>query len=215
MKKTPNKVCVKTLKLEMRHLIRNTLKNIQVSTMEERSNIVFNKVTQQDFYRKATGISIFLSMPSPKEIQTWNFVKQCFKDGKNVFVPKVTGSTNDDMIMIPVKQVEDIESWPLSKWKIKEPPIEYYTNLINEESLVNIDLIIVPGLAFSKEKYRLGQGKGYYDTFFKKIYQARSQKELKPPVLIGVGLDEQIVDNVPVEDHDYVLDHIITPELIV
>ena len=55
----------------------------------------------------------------------------------------------------------------------------------------------------------------YYDTFFKKIYQARSQKELKPPLLIGVGLDEQIVDNVPVEDHDYVLDHIITPKLIV
>ena len=51
---------------------------------------------------------------------------------------------------------------------------EIYFQVENEESLVNIDLIIVPGLAFSKEKYRLGQGKGYYDTFFKKIYQHKN-----------------------------------------
>ena len=78
-----------------------------------------------------------------------------------------------------------------------------------------IELVIVPGVAFSRQKYRLGQGKGYYDTFFQKIYHRRQQINLKPPVLVGVALDEQIVDNVRVEEHDYTLDHVVTPSGIV
>ncbi len=201
---------VQGLKKALRKNIRNTLKEIPVTIIEERSIAVFDKITQQEFYKNANCISIFLSMPPPKEIQTWSFVKQCFKDGKSVYVPKVIGLNSDDMIMVPVDKVEDIQNWPLSNWKIPEPPSSYYNNNDNiKNGIGNIDLVIVPGLAFSIEKYRLGQGKGYYDTFFKKLYEAR--KTIDAPLLVGVALDEQIVDTVPVEEHDYILDYIVTP----
>ena len=183
-----------------------------LSVVEDIS-LVFENVRSQAFYNRQS-VSVFLSMPAPMEIQTLSFVKQCFKDGKRVYVPKVTGSTRDNMKMIHVNDFKDIQTWPLSKWKIREPPADYYVNKEADADALEsskIELVIVPGVAFSRQKCRLGQGKGFYDTFFQKIYHRRQQSNLKPPVLVGVALDEQIVDSVPVEEHDYTLDHVVTP----
>ena len=194
------------------------MKKMSVAFVEEQSSLVFENVRSQAFYKQAKCVSVFLSMPAPMEIQTLSFVKQCFEDGKRVYVPKVTGSTRDNMKMIHVNDFKDIQTWPLSKWKIREPPADYYVNKEADADALEsskIELVIVPGVAFSRQKCRLGQGKGFYDTFFQKIYHRRQQSNLKPPVLVGVALDEQIVDSVPVEEHDYTLDHVVTPSGIV
>ena len=65
----------------------------------------------------------------------------------------------------------------------------------------NIDLVVVPGVAFDTKKNRLGRGKGYYDRFFKK----------KRTIKIGVGFDFQLINSVPVNSWDKRLDMIITP----
>lgn len=59
----------------------------------------------------------------------------------------------------------DIESWPKNKWGIPEPPKGGHPRLeaLDEES--DLDLFIVPGLAFDKERGRLGQGAGFYDRY--------------------------------------------------
>jgi 5-formyltetrahydrofolate cyclo-ligase len=62
------------------------------------------------------------------------------------------------------------------------------------------DLIIVPGLAFDKNYYRMGYGAGYYDTFL-----AQHPNALK----IGVCYPFQLVDEVPIEAHDVKLDGVI------
>ncbi len=64
------------------------------------------------------------------------------------------------------------------------------------------DVVIVPGLAFTRRGDRLGQGGGWYDRFL-----AGVRPECRT---IGVGFDEQIVDDLPVEDHDIRLDHVVT-----
>lgn len=63
-------------------------------------------------------------------------------------------------------------------------------------------LILVPGLAFDKNCFRLGRGKGFYDKFLSGI-----DKSVKK---IGIGYDFQIVESVPAEDHDFPLDSVIT-----
>ena len=194
------------------------MKKMSVEFIEEQSSLIFENVRSQKFYKQANCISVFLSMPAPAEIQTLSFVKQCFEDGKRVYVPKVTGSNREDMKMVHVNDFKDIQSWPLSKWKIREPPADYYVNKEGDADALEsskIELVIVPGVAFSRQKFRLGQGKGFYDTFFQKIYHSRQQSNLKPPVLVGVALDEQIVEDVPVEEHDYILDHVATPSGVV
>jgi len=69
----------------------------------------------------------------------------------------------------------------------------------------SIDLMIVPGLAFDASGNRLGQGKGYYDRFIEKMSVAR------PPILIAVGLDCQMVDSIPVQAFDQAVDKVLLP----
>ncbi len=64
----------------------------------------------------------------------------------------------------------------------------------------NYDLIIVPGLAFDKQRNRLGYGAGYYDTFLK-----QQEKAYK----VGVAYTFQVLDQIPVEGHDVRMDRII------
>ncbi len=65
-----------------------------------------------------------------------------------------------------------------------------------------IDLVFVPGLAFTSGGRRLGQGAGFYDRFL---------ALLRPgSVTIGVGFTEQLVDDLPIEPHDRTLDRILT-----
>ena len=64
------------------------------------------------------------------------------------------------------------------------------------------DVIIVPGLAFTAAGHRLGQGGGWYDRF---LLHRRADC-----VTVGVCFEPQLVDTVPTEAHDVVLDHVIT-----
>lgn len=65
-----------------------------------------------------------------------------------------------------------------------------------------IDLVIVPGVAFDAACNRLGMGAGYYDRLLADMPRA---------VTIGVAFDEQVVDEVPCEPHDRPLDAVVTP----
>ena len=64
-----------------------------------------------------------------------------------------------------------------------------------------IELILVPGVAFDRMGHRLGQGGGYYDCFLAKTHALR----------VGICHDEALIDRVPVEEHDCMMDAVITP----
>ena len=66
----------------------------------------------------------------------------------------------------------------------------------------NIDLVIVPGLAFDKKHNRLGRGKGYYDRFLRCLPKATPK--------IGLGFRWQIFDQIPAASRDFSLTKIIT-----
>lgn len=65
-----------------------------------------------------------------------------------------------------------------------------------------IDYALIPGIAFDRAFHRLGRGKGYYDRFL-------SHPALHYLHRVGVAFDFQVVDHVPVEAHDVVLDDLI------
>lgn len=74
----------------------------------------------------------------------------------------------------------------------------------------DIDLMLVPGLAFDERGMRLGYGAGYYDAWLADANDA-SQAKLARPLTIGICFDEQLVVCVPVEPHDRPADLVITP----
>ena len=69
-----------------------------------------------------------------------------------------------------------------------------------------IDVIIVPGLAFDRQGGRLGYGSGFYDRFIEH-YEKRG---LPHPLKLGVCFETQLLDDVPMEQHDLRVDRIIT-----
>ena len=68
-----------------------------------------------------------------------------------------------------------------------------------------LDLVVVPGLAFTADGRRLGQGGGHYDRFLPRLRAGC--------VTIGAAFAEQLVDDLPTEPHDRRVDHVVTDEL--
>ena len=69
------------------------------------------------------------------------------------------------------------------------------------------DLVIVPGLAFTRAGDRLGQGGGWYDRFLSEVRA--------DCVTVGVCFAEQVVGELPVEAHDVMVDHVVTDSGVV
>ena len=85
-------------------------------------------------------------------------------------------------------------------------------------------MLVVPGLAFDSNLHRLGQGKGYYDRFIAKMRQEGGDIDTstvadaatdtkKKPLLVGACLEEQFLEDesIPISDHDFIMDMVLTP----
>mmetsp|Transcript_20071 Transcript_20071/g.37792 ORF Transcript_20071/g.37792 Transcript_20071/m.37792 type:complete len:386 (-) Transcript_20071:724-1881(-) len=225
----------------------------------DRSDLTFSRLFRLPQYQNAKSVGFFLSMPSG-EIQTRNAIRRiAMKDGKELFVPRVgldfekcdmdlircdtrmsTGDDGDAASSAGDNGSEDGEddelfydSWPRNKWGIPEAPASTSGEDVAQPG--DIDLLLVPGLAFDTHGHRLGQGKGYYDRFIARMRNgnddglAGSGDKKKKPFLIGVCLEEQFLEEVPhgidfgggggggdggiipVSDHDYIMDMVLTP----
>ncbi|CAB9499952.1 Probable 5-formyltetrahydrofolate cyclo-ligase [Seminavis robusta] len=98
------------------------------------------------------------------------------------------------------------KNWPRNKWGIPEPPADMP---IVTAKPGDIDLLVVPGLAFDRNGDRLGQGKGYYDRFIERMCQG----DQKGPYLVAVGLQAQVVDeSIPVAQYDRRMDMVLLPD---
>jgi len=162
------------------------------------SRAVMDRIVSCPAYIKASHISVFVSLPS--ELQTDMLIERAFADQKLVSIPMVTGPR--EMSMIPLENYEDLSSLECSSLGIRQPRAD--SQSMEDHPL---DLLIVPGLAFSPTGGRLGRGRGYYDKFSSKLTD--SQKA--PFILMGVCLDEQLLSHIPTEEHDYRMHYVVTP----
>ena len=73
-----------------------------------------------------------------------------------------------------------------------------------------LDLIVVPGLAFTVDGKRMGRGKGYYDTYLSRCKSLQDS----PPITVALAFNSQIVDHVPTDKNDMNVDLILFPPRI-
>ena len=73
-----------------------------------------------------------------------------------------------------------------------------------------LDLIIIPGIVFDKNKNRIGFGGGYYDKFLYKLKENHNKNNTKLPLIVAVCYDFQLLNSIPYEKHDIKPDIIIT-----
>jgi 5-formyltetrahydrofolate cyclo-ligase len=156
----------------------------------------------QGLWQKARTVLLFLSMDG--EIDTGPLLELAFRDGKKVFVPRVEGEN-----LRFCRIASPAGPWASGAFGIREPPAA------GSEAPGSPALILVPGLAFDRQGRRLGRGGGYYDRFLAglggKGPGGTAPEAGKPGYFIlGLCLACQVVDQVPVDEHDRKMDLICT-----
>ncbi|XP_059478675.1 5-formyltetrahydrofolate cyclo-ligase [Neocloeon triangulifer] len=189
-----------------KRLLRKEMKNRLVAMSKEQillqSEQLTEKLLANPIYKESNRIAIYLSMS--EEVQTCGILKNIFSTGKHCFIPRYE-SVNNSMEMLRLHSMDDIQTLEVTKWDVRQPSeIDGRENALETGGL---DLIIVPGLAFTISGQRLGRGKGYYDTFLKRCTSI--QKD--PPDTIALSFTEQIVESIPTEGHDFIIDSVIIP----
>ncbi|MED7819222.1 MULTISPECIES: 5-formyltetrahydrofolate cyclo-ligase [unclassified Francisella] len=169
--------------------IRNSLEN-KDSLSKEINQKVINYI-QETFQNPK--IASFLSLKN--EINT-TLINDTFN---NIYLPIV-----HPFIKHGLWFTKDSKHYYLNKYKIKEPFYQPQDIVAAWE----LDIIIVPIVGFTKDKYRMGMGGGFYD------YSLSFKKNEKSPITIGIAFDEQQNDAIIINTYDIKLDTIITPTRI-
>lgn len=173
----------KDLKKEIRARIRGIKKNLGAEILSEMSVGAVDAVESNDIYRSAHVVMLY--HPLWDEVDVRPLFGRALGDGKRVVLPTVKG---DDIV--PVEIHSDTE-WIVGEYNILEPVAEEYHG--------DIDLVLVPGLAFDRQGNRLGRGKGYYDRFL-----SGHQKAYK----LGICFGFQMLESVPAEPFDWRMDSV-------
>ena len=180
----------------MKQLIRERIKNnrcMLVSWEVNRlSNLIIDQLKRLPEFISAKNILFY--MPIKNEVDIFPLIRESLSD-KKIFLP-VTDTKRRKLIISEIKNLGNLK---LGAYGIFEPAE------IIDTDLKDIDLAIIPGLAFDRTGRRIGYGKGYYDRLLKKT---RIKK-------IGLGFEFQIEDSLPSEKHDVRLDMIITEERMI
>jgi 5-formyltetrahydrofolate cyclo-ligase len=150
---------VKSLAKE--RLRKKILKQLRIQKEETRlkkSKSIAGKLFRLPEFKKAKKILFYISFDA--EVQTREMIKKALAKGKQILVP-VCKQKKKKIVPCFVSQIET--GLMKGAYGISEPKQKF------PGSLEDLDLIIVPGLAFDKEGRRLGRGLGYYDRFLKTI----------------------------------------------
>ncbi|KAG2041166.1 hypothetical protein BDR03DRAFT_914649 [Suillus americanus] len=205
-----------TNKRVLRKAITTTLRELSQSDIQSQSLAIAEKVLSLPAFQQCKTVSCYLSMPAA-EVQTTSLILNILRDlGKTLFVPSIT-SSDGNMDFVRVYTEEDYRSFPSGLWGIPEPTPEWSSKKrqsIFDADCNNLDLILVPGVAFDQSLSRLGHGKGYYDRF---ITSYSSSTGRSKPLLVALALEQQLLEHgqVPMFDHDWKMDMIITPDKVI
>ncbi len=156
---------------------------------ESAAEEVFSQLEKTAAFIMAENILMYHSLPD--ELSTIKFLRK-WHDRKRFFLPRVNG-VNLDILPYEESRLE------LGSFHIEEPTGD------NVADVADIELMIIPAVAFDRKGNRLGRGKGFYDRLLS------TSKATK----IGVGYEFQLFDSIPSEPHDVAMDMVITQKTLI
>lgn len=185
------------MKKEFRKKVINLRKEKDKDFIKYNSDIITEKLLQLDCVQNAKTIMLYLDFNN--EVATDNLINELIKLGKTVASPI---TLKEERKLIP-SQITDLENGiQYGAYNIREPKPECSPAI----NIKDLDVVIVPAVAYDKNCYRLGYGGGFYDRFLENLR--------KDAVTVGIAFDLQIFNEVPKEDHDAQLDYIVTESTI-
>ena len=140
------------MKSELRKQVLQEMKALPREQKQAIDQALTEGLLQHPFYQEANTIATYLSFPH--EFQTQELIEQALKDGKKVLIPKTYPKGRMDFVVYDPQQLVK------TSFGLLEPQGD-----LEVVDASQIDLIHVPGLAFTTEGYRIGYGGGYYDRY--------------------------------------------------
>lgn len=182
-------------KAALRRELRAKLKAIDLCWRDEASDRAAANIISTPEYDAARTVMLFV--PIRAEISTLPIARDLWRTGRRVAVPRahmedrsmeciVVRNFGDDMVLTPIGVLEPKGGDCLSPDQL--------------------DLVVVPGLGFGPHGERIGRGAGFYDRFL-------SLPSLRASCC-GFGFEMQVVDGIPMTEHDTPLPMLVTEERI-
>jgi len=157
-------------------------------TADESSAVIEHLLSEPHFARAQT---ILLYSALKDEVPTRQLLDRLVSEGRTILLPKVISATAMELRLY--SKPAELQQ---GAFGIMEPTGEQFTDY------AQIDVAVIPGMAFDREGHRLGRGRGYYDRFLSRvpfnIYK------------IGLCFPWQMVDSVPCESTDIIMDCVVS-----
>ncbi|GFQ95675.1 5-formyltetrahydrofolate cyclo-ligase [Trichonephila clavata] len=197
---------LRAAKAALRGELRKRIASIPHEELSRQSKLVTEKVLEHSRFKSSRRVSLYLSINEEIRVQTWGILEQMLEQDKECFVPKFYPNSHQ-MTMLKVYSLEDYAKLVADDWTVK-PPCDEDLQREDAASTGGLDLMIVPGLGFTKRGHRLGGGKGYYDAYI----QNCSLDPHGRPYTISLAFKEQILHSIPCDVHDFMVDEVIHPD---
>jgi 5-formyltetrahydrofolate cyclo-ligase len=183
-------------KVELRRQLQNCLRSLSQEQRQVKSRKACRNLASTEQFQAASTVMMYLSLPH--EVDTAEIILQAWQMGKIVAVPKVSWQQRH---MLPVVISSLDTGFTTGVGGLRNPtagaPVAF------EE----IDLVVSPALGFDRRGNRLGRGGAFYDRLFANTELTASR--------CGLAFAEQVVDSVPVADHDEPVHFLVTDEGII
>ena len=176
-------------KNSLRKLLLAKRDNTSCDLMKIASKKMQNSLKKIESFRNATKIGAYY--PIGSEVMTQDIIQELLSVGKEVFLPK---TKEGNMEFRKITEFKDLEQGQFDILEPKENcPID------NE-----LDVVLVPTVGITPEGIRLGYGHGFYDRFLAN----------NKTVTISLTLEKQVIRNIPKEEHDFIIDWIVTEDRV-
>ncbi|AKC59828.1 5-formyltetrahydrofolate cyclo-ligase [Blochmannia endosymbiont of Polyrhachis (Hedomyrma) turneri] len=182
----------------LRNYIRNIRKNLTKKEHIQSSQRITNYIINDYRIQQAQHIGLFISFDG--EIQTYPLIKKLLNIGKTIYLPILYPFKKPKILLF--SKYTTSTNLILNHFKIYEPELYLKHVIFNQE----LDILLIPLVAFDRYGNRLGMGGGFYD------HTLKSYSHHSKTLLIGLAHDCQKINNrIPKEEWDVPLPEIITP----
>lgn len=180
---------LKTAIREQAHANRNAQEN-----KDEVSKAILARFLALPEYARASTVMFYIDVRS--EVRTRNSLVDALATGKKIVVPYCV---DGELELFHLESMEELET---GMYRILEPKAELRSLAEKRVQPEELDLIMVPGVAFDRRGGRTGHGKGYYD---KLLEHAKAETPL-----VGLAFECQLFPEIPMAEHDISMDKVVT-----
>jgi 5-formyltetrahydrofolate cyclo-ligase len=169
---------------------------------QEQGGLLCEKLIRQTDVKYAKKIAIYLA--NDGELNTQPFINWCWHNEISVYLPVIHPFSKGNLLFLKHTETSILIK---NKYGILEPKLDV-RNII---TVVQLDIIFTPLVAFDQRGNRLGMGGGFYDRTLANWYIRYQQTKHSKPIPIGLAHDCQKIEKIPFESWDIPLPIIITP----